>query len=1014
MRRPDAARRIAAARWSGLALLMLWLAPLPGVRAQDTTPSPPETEPPPPSERSPEEPRGIDPILNSDAVLTARSATVWREGGDDYVLLDGDVRFRMGAYAFGGSRAVVRVRTQRPPGRTVRRLAVYLDGARSLSAGVSIDAEAERLLVTGATEGGVRLAAPLTRADASPDEALIGAARARLARFDETGNGELVPAAEAVRQDADRRLTIAERDLLAQADRLPEAARVAEVRPRGERRAVRAPRVPDPGVLPTRGVVRFRADRLWADTDRQVAVLIGGVQMIYSDYEQDRTVVLRAQNAVVYVEGDAQGALGGGTLDAARVRSVYLEHDAVISDGEYTVRAPRMFFDLGLNKAILLDAVMYTWDARHDVPLYVRAETVRQQSRTSFEAEDALLTTSEFAEPHFAIGVGRVTVERPVSPGSDAPERFTAEHMTLQWNELPFFYWPVLAGENRDPPLRSVRTGYSSDDGVEVETRWDLFALAGREAPDGVEADLLVDYLGDHGPSVGTRIDYERRELFGNLDARLMPQDEGTDEIGGRRDVEQTDELRGFARWQHRQPLPDGWELSLEAAFVSDETFLEEFERDEAFEAKPYETSLFLNRRDEEQQLWLLTSYDFNEFLPQLSPAQTPGFFTAKAPELGYFRTGTDLWDGRLTWFSENRVARIRAQFGDDTPDDRGFRPPAAMELFGIDADTTFRDAASADGFPTGWVGRFDSRQELVVPLEVGDFRINPYAVGRFTGYDDDFEEFRGEDDQFRLWGAVGTRVSTQAHATYDGVESRLFDVHRLRHIVEPSVDVFYAASSVDPEALPAFDYDVESINEGAGVRLGLRNTFETQRGGPGRWRSVDWLVLDTDLVLRSDDADVDTELARFFSYRPEFSRGGDHFYTRLLWLVTDTLAFTGDLTQNLEDGETAAWRAGINLQHTPRLTSFVEYSELDVLDSRLLTYGFAYQLTTKYRVGFEQQLDFGERDTRRIRGFVERALPRWTLRLDASFDEVDDETTFGVVLVPQGLADSRRGLGVN
>ena len=43
--------------------------------------------------------------------------------------------------------------------------------------------------------------------------------------------------------------------------------------------------------------------------------------------------------------------------------------------------------------------------------------------------------------------------------------------------------------------------------------------------------------------------------------------------------------------------------------------------------------------------------------------------------------------------------------------------------------------------------------------------------------------------------------------------------------------------STIDPERFPVFDDDVEAIQEGYGVRLGLRNTLQTQRGGPGRWR---------------------------------------------------------------------------------------------------------------------------------------------------------------------------------
>ena len=62
---------------------------------------------------------------------------------------------------------------------------------------------------------------------------------------------------------------------------------------------------------------------------------------------------------------------------------------------------------------------------------------------------------------------------------------------------------------------------------------------------------------------------------------------------------------------------------------------------------------------------------------------------------------------------------------------------------------------------------------------------------------------------------------------------------------------------------------EAAGIIEGYTVRLGLRNTLQTQRGGEGRWRSVDWVTLDTDLVFRGQDADIDTLIPRYYGYRP-------------------------------------------------------------------------------------------------------------------------------------------------
>ncbi len=449
--------------------------------------------------------------------------------------------------------------------------------------------------------------------------------------------------------------------------------------------------------------------------------------------------------------------------------------------------------------------------------------------------------------------------------------------------------------------------------------------------------------------------------------------------------------------------------MQLETAYISDPTFLDEFFPREAAEARPYETSLYLKKQVEDWQLDFLAKTDLNDFTPQLTQLQTPGYQVEKMPELGYYRIGSNLWDNRLTWYSENRLSRVRAQFGDETPADRGFTQRESLELFGFDRNTSFEDHADSIGFPQDWRNRFDSRQEIDAPLEVGAFNVTPYAVGRFTAYDDDFQSYNGESDQMRLWGAVGTRLSTQLHRTYN-VDSELLNLRGLRHVVEPHADVFLMASTFNSDKLPVYDQEVEGINEGAGLRWGMTNTLQTQRGGPGRWRTVDWIMLDTGVVLRSDDSPTEDEIGHFYSYRPEYSLGGDHFYSRLLWMVSDTFGVTGDLTYNLERDHTAQWRIGGVIDHTPRLRTFLNYTEIDLLDSRLLTYGFTYKLTTKYTVGFAQRLDFGANDSRELRVTLDRRLPRWRLRLFASIDQVDNEQLIGITLIPEGFGG--RGVG--
>ncbi|MFA9477736.1 LPS assembly protein LptD [Phycisphaerales bacterium AB-hyl4] len=977
-------------------------------------------------------------VLDADAHLAARRATTWQQDQAEYVLLEGETAFQMGAYGFHADRALVRIVTETRGEQTVRHMAVYLDDARPLvgEGRAPVAAEADRLLVTGSTAARIKLEVDLKR-DAQPsgDDPFVNAGQSRIARYDldatqRRAAGSLAPATPpllAAQQPARQGGSLT--------DPPPEQPTVEPApepgAPREPGQADDLPDLPDDlatlevdepeqpradTVLPTTGTVRFRTERVVfeREPDESALMLIGDVRLIYEDAADGRSVVLQAERAVIFLAPEAaDDAMGDTAFNAGAVQGIYLEDNVVISDGDYTLRAPRIFYDLQRDQAVVLDAVLYTWDVQRQIPLYVRADSVRQTSRTSFEARGAVLTTSEFAQPHFGIGANRVTLDMDRDEAGVMRQYFSASHSTLRVADVPVFYWPYLAGEVRALPIRSVSVGQSRRRGLEVETAWDVFALLGQESPDGIDLTANLDYRGTGGPGIGAELDYNIEGARGQLRGYLLPTDSSEDRFGRRVRIEQDNETRGYVRFEHRQTLPDNWHADLEAAYVSDETFLESYFPDEAHTARPYQTAIYLLKQEPDWAFDLQASTQLTDFTEQLTTLQAPGFQLERQPEVGYYRTGTSLFADRATWYTENRFSRIKANFGRDTPADRGFREQQALDLFGTPPDVRFTDAADAVGFDQDWRLRVDSRHEINVPMELGPLSITPYVVGRVTAYDDDFEAYAGEDDQYRLWGSLGTRFSTQFQRSYDRVDNRVLNLNRLRHLIEPSINVFYAATTVDAGDLPPYEADVEDIADGPGIRLGLRQTLQTQRGGPGRWRSVDWFTLQTDLVFRSSDGNRDRQpLARFYDYRPEFARGGNHFYTEARWQVSDVLGTIGDLTFDFHDEQVSQWRLGASLQHTPRLRSFLHYRNIRPINSQWLGYGFTYELTRKYTISATQRFDLRENESRNIDFWLERRLPRARLRFIASFDQIDNEQVFGISFTPEGFA-ARNPFGV-
>ncbi|OQY98322.1 MAG: hypothetical protein B6D36_17720, partial [Planctomycetes bacterium UTPLA1] len=205
------------------------------------------------------------------------------------------------------------------------------------------------------------------------------------------------------------------------------------------------------------------------------------------------------------------------------VNAVYLEGDVVLTRGLRMIRAPRLYYDFQNEQALILDAVTRAAEPSRGIPIYVRADEIRQLSSTQYEANKAQITTSEFHTPHVAIGADKVvlTDRTPRNAAGDIvgieAGTYKAYHTTLNLEGLPIAYWPFSRGDfSRDRmAFRSAKTGYNGDFGATFETRWYLFNLLGLETPEGYDATYKLDYFTDRGPATGIDMDYERDDYYG-------------------------------------------------------------------------------------------------------------------------------------------------------------------------------------------------------------------------------------------------------------------------------------------------------------------------------------------------------------------------------------------------------------------------------------------------------------------------------------------------------------------
>jgi len=784
--------------------------------------------------------------------------------------------------------------------------------------------------------------------------------------------------------------------------------------------------------------VEFSAEQLYHEKreDQAVIIAIGEVSVSQgSPAKSGEYLELRADAAVLYLNADQVGDAMPGFLGEEKkpkkqrreddldhvpdtvpgidepimreddlsqrrtigrwVTAVYLEGDVILTRGQRMIRATKLYYDFEADRALILDVVTRALEPSRNLPIYVRADQVRQLSATEYEARDAQITTSEFYTPHVAIGAGKVYLNDR-TPRNELGEvigvqagTYKAYNTTLNVEGVPIAYWPFSRGDfSRDRmAFRSAKFGYSSDFGGTFETRWYLFNLLGLQQPEGYDATLKMDYFTDRGPGVGIDMDYEREDYFGLLRTYFI-HDSGDDDLGDFRGGEPTTKNRGRALWRHRQYLPKDWELSLEAAYISDNQYLESYERNEFENAKDQETAIYLVKRQDNWQFSTLANWRINEFETQ----------TEHLPEVMFSMIGEPLGDF-ATLYHESRVGAVRRRV-----DNRWFTQGEGR-----------RDNLGE----TGSVARGDIRDELQFPLpDLGPLKLTPYVTGRGTAWDDSpriwragLHSRRSSGGGIGRWfGAYGIHSNMIFTKVDDSIESELLDLHRMRHVIKADVHAWNAHSNKAPHKLTPFDAGVEDIDDFGGATLGLRQRFQTKRGGPGRWRTVDWITFDVEAGFFNDAQQGERTHGDHIFSRPEDSISSNFLAMDFQYRISDTTVFVYDGVYDWNRGNVGTSNISIAVEREPRLAYFVGWRYIHDTNNNLIGAGANYKLSEKHTVAVREYYDIDRGKNYSTELIYVRRWPRWYTAVALDVDRSLNDIGINITVWPEGAP--RLGLG--
>jgi len=565
--------------------------------------------------------------------------------------------------------------------------------------------------------------------------------------------------------------------------------------------------------------------------------------------------------------------------------------------------------------------------------------------------------------------------------------RFKLEDRTI-------FYWPFLRGNMQRPdvPIKGIGVGHDNVWGTSVETRWYLSRLLGLRETEGMDSTLALDYYSKRGVGGGVEFDYAREDYFGNLLGYVID-DHGEDRLGrhdSRKDLEPPRELRGRFLWRHRHFLPHNWQLTGEVGYLSDENFLEGFYRSEYHVGKEQETLVHLKRIEDNWALALLVKGRINDFSDELE----------EMPSAEFHWSGQSLFNDKLTFYSDSQVSRFRQRLAS------GSISPVSEEFF------TF----------------MSERAELDMPVMWGPAKVVPFVAGTVayedgSGFYTDIDGSAGGREDSIWIGEAGTRVFPMPFwKFYPKVESRLWDLNGLRHVIEPH--------------LTAVGYtESDSVAEQRDIlNVGISQRLQTKRGPADNRRTTDWMRLDTDFTWLNNSGDDWAGADRFIWNNPfvplvnRFSRmvppqdrrssgifgpRRNYFSADYVWRVSDTTAVLSDMNYDIQSGVVQQFNVGFSRLRWPNLSYYIGSRYLRRIDNGLgeegsnaFTFAARYVLDRRYTVVFSQQYDFDYGANIRSELTLIRRYHRLNYGITFRVDESMDRKAILFTIWPEGLQE--------
>lgn len=555
--------------------------------------------------------------------------------------------------------------------------------------------------------------------------------------------------------------------------------------------------------------------------------------------------------------------------------------------------------------------------------VYVRGQGLEHSATNEYRLARATVTTCDYDTPHYRLEARRAEIF--------PDQQVILYGVTLRLGEVPVFWFPMLVwAPDSDTPPFAVSVGSSS--------RWGLFALTStrlrltRDATMTVHVDGRTRRGAAGGADIAYRMGPTGRGLLRGYYAQDANPDDRLDRLAGQK----LSHHRYRAQWQHQQDWRTWWagdvpgqDLSLKIdlhklsdADVVDDFFSREFRR----EVEP-QSVVDVTKRGENYTVSVLTRPQFNHFFAEVE----------RLPEVTWRVNRTRLGETPVFYEQVSRVGYLHNEAGD-----------------------------TGDPLFTGHAVRAFTFHQLLVPLRwFGWLSVIPRA-GMGGAYYSKAAPAAGAEDVRRALHHAGLETSFKLSRTWSDVESKWWDVHGLRHVLQPFANYHWVPRS-DNRTNELWQFDtVRAVTLEGGDRL---LTSRYMPVGIPAWNAVDAIDrqhlvrfgLRQKLQTRRDEQTWDlVELEGWTDWRVEREDGEDEFNdvfgtmrvrpTRWLWLDLFT-------RYNLEADRFQEWNTAVRVSRGDQWAAGLANRYLRD-DSNLIIADVAVRLTRRWVFQVYQRVD--------------------------------------------------------